>query len=144
MLLNNKLHKQISTLSAQGDSLAEGGNYEKAIRVYEKAIDLLPKPVTNWSASTWLFSAIGDAYYLNGNYREAQNAFQQALLCPEGIGNPFIHLRLGQSNYELGNLDIALDELARAYMGAGEEIFEDQDPKYLIWVKSSTRSPKNK
>ena len=32
--------------------------------------------------------------------------------CPNAIRNPFINLRLGQSNYELKKIDRAKDELA--------------------------------
>jgi hypothetical protein len=54
--------------------------------------------------------------------------------CPEAIGNPFIHLRLGQTQFELGNKDRAADELMRAYMGAGAEIFAEEAPKYLEFL----------
>ena len=70
------------------------------------------------------------------NYEEAREAFRDVMYCPGAIGNPFIHLRLGQVQFELGNLNRAGDELARAYMGKGEEIFEDEDPKYLAFVKT--------
>jgi hypothetical protein len=30
--------------------------------------------------------------------------------CPGAIGNPFIHLRLGQAQFELGNLEPASGE----------------------------------
>lgn len=56
--------------------------------------------------------------------------------CPGAIGNPFVHLRLGQAQFELGDMTRAADELARAYMGAGDEIFEEQDPKYLAFLKT--------
>ena len=54
--------------------------------------------------------------------------------CPDAIGNPFIHLRLGQTQFELGNKDRAADELMRAYMGAGAEIFVGEAPKYLQYL----------
>src|SRR5262249_9180277 len=59
-----------------------------------------------------------------------------AMHCPGAIGNPFLHLRLGQCQFELGALDRAADELMRAYMGAGADIFKDQDPKYLKFLQS--------
>ena len=34
----------------------------------------------------------------------------------------------------------AADELARAYMGAGTEIFENDDPKYLEFLKTKLKS----
>ena len=63
-----------------------------------------------------------------------------AMHCPEAIGNPFLHLRLGQCQFELGSLDRAADELARAYMGAGEEIFEAAD-KYFEFLKTRLEPP---
>ena len=59
--------------------------------------------------------------------------------CPGAIGNPFIHLRLGQAQFELKNLGRAKDDLARAYMGGGDEIFKDEDRKYLHFIKEILR-----
>ena len=56
------------------------------------------------------------------------------------IGNPFLHLRLGQCHFELGNLDGAADELARAYMSAGDEIFVGAD-KYFAFLKTRLEAP---
>jgi hypothetical protein len=56
--------------------------------------------------------------------------------CPNGIGNPFIHLRLGQCQFETGNLDSAADELTSAYALEGEELFADDDPKYFEFLKT--------
>jgi hypothetical protein len=41
----------------------------------------------------------------------------------------------------LGNELVALDELARAYMGAGKEIFQGEDPKYFELVKQNLKEP---
>ena len=60
--------------------------------------------------------------------------------CPDAIGNPFLHLRLGQCQFELGNLDRAADELARAFLIEGKQVFEDSDPKYLDFVESKLAS----
>jgi hypothetical protein len=62
--------------------------------------------------------------------------------CLDAIGNPFLHLRLGQCQFELGALDGAADELMRAYMGAGSDIFKDQDPKYLRFLQSRAKDVK--
>ena len=63
-----------------------------------------------------------------------QEALSLALTCPGGLGNPFIHMRLGQLAYDAGELDAAADELMRAYMGAGDAIFENEDRKYLTFL----------
>jgi hypothetical protein len=61
------------------------------------------------------------------------------MTCPGGLGNPFLHLRFGQILFESGDHDLAADELIRAYMGAGDEIFENEDPKYLNFLKTRAK-----
>ena len=47
----------------------------------------------------------------------------------------------GQCQFELGFEVIAADELSRAFLLAGEELFLDEDPKYLALVKSVLDEP---
>jgi tetratricopeptide (TPR) repeat protein len=132
--LSSEIHNAISQLSAEGDTLAESGNYKAAIEKYNAAWTLIPEPKSNWNASTWLMGAIGDAAFLGGYLTSAQKALEYAMHCPDGLGNPFIHLRLGQVLYDKGELERAGDELTRAYMGAGEEIFAAEEPKYRTFL----------
>ena len=62
-----------------------------------------------------------------------------AIQCPTGLGNPYIHFRLGQTYFENGIMDKAADELTRAYMGAGLEIFMEDDPKYLAFLETKIK-----
>lgn len=133
--LPNKTHAEIQALCAQGDALAEQEDYQPALKVYWTAWDLLPEPKTQWEAATWILGAIGDANFLSGDFIAGRDNLSMAMQCPDAIGNPFLHLRLGQCRFELGELDKAADELARAYMGGGAEIFEDAD-KYLAFLKT--------
>ena len=132
--LPDEVYERVAFLSRTGDELADAGRLDDAIREYVKALELLPEPVEAWSAATWLLTAIGDASFQKGDFEKARRALSDAMHCPEALGNPFIHLRLGQAQFELGNKERAKDELARAYMGGGEEVFEDEDSKYLRWV----------
>lgn len=133
---------EILRLSAEGDDLAEAEEYPQALEKYWEAWDLLPEPKTGWEAATWLLAAIGDANFLNGDFEAGRDNFTNSMHCPNAIGNPFLHLRLGQCQFELGNLDRAADEFARAYMGASDEIFETEDPKYLSFLKSKLKPPR--
>lgn len=45
-------------------------------------------------------------------------------------------LRLGQSAFELGKKERATENLLRAYMLEGKEIFEEDDKKYFEFLKS--------
>lgn len=135
------IHEQIQALSAKGDAFAEEGRYGDAIEAYWTAWDLLPEPQTEWEAATWLLAAIGDTNFLGGDFTAGRDNLSTAMHCPGAIGNPFLHLRLGQCQFELGNEDRAADELARAYMSEGHEIFEDQDPKYFAFLKTKLDPP---
>jgi len=134
--LDDSIHKEIASLSRYGDKLANSKRYEEAIEKYKEALRYLPAPYEVWEAATWIYVAIGDARFKQKNFHKALNCFVNATYCPSGTGNPFIHLRIGQCELELDNIDRAAEELARAYMGAGEEIFQEDDVKYLSFIKS--------
>jgi tetratricopeptide (TPR) repeat protein len=133
--LQDEIQKKINNLSEQGNTLADDGEYRQAVEKFIEALNLLPAPIEQWHECTWLLTAIGDVNFLAGAYQQTKDALSDAMHCPGAIGNPFIHMRLGQAQFELGNMERASDELARAYMGAGKEIFKNDDPKYFDYLK---------
>ena len=139
--LPDSVTEQIKALSAEGDELAGTEQYADALVKYWAAWELLPEPKTDHGAATWILAAIGDANFLSKDYAAGRDNLSQAMHCPDAIGNPFLHLRLGQCSLELGQLDVAADELARAYMSEGEALFEQDDPKYLTFVKTRLKPP---
>lgn len=138
--LSEDVHDRIQELSSKGDEFAAEGEYSKALEQYWSAWELLPEPQTDWDAATWLLGAIGDANFLGGDFVAGRDNLSLAMHCPDAIGNPFLHLRLGQCQYELGNLDRAADELARAYMGGGSDLFEGEE-KYFAFLKTRLQPP---
>ena len=134
--LSLETQQHITTLSERGNALADAGRYEDAHELFAEAWGLLPPPQSQWEAATWLLAAIGDVCLLKGELDEAREALQLAMHCPDGLGNPFLHLRLGQVQFDLGEEDRAADELMRAFMGAGEDIFADENPKYLAFLRT--------
>lgn len=139
--LTDKLHDAIKAFCAEGDALAEQGRPGDAIARYEAAWDLLPEPRTDWSAATWILAAIGDVHYLDCEFERGRAVLLTAMHCPEAIGNPFLHLRLGQCQFELGDLPKAGDELARAYLGGGGELFRAEDPRYYEYLQTILDEP---
>ena len=126
--LSDALHQQIVDLCKEGDALAAGGKPEEAKQKYIAALKLLPGEPNQWEAATWIYVALGDVHFHAQNFNAVQ--------CPKGLGNPYIHLRLGQLYFEQKNFDKATDELTRAYMGGGIDIFMEDDPKYLEFLES--------
>lgn len=146
MELDDNIYSEIQQLSQAGDNFAENGDYPNALKKYWKAFDLIPEPKTEWEASTWVLAAIGDSNFLGEDFQAGVDNLSNAMHCPGATGNPFLHLRLGQCQFETGNAKRAADELIRAYALAGEAIFSEDDSKYLAFLKTKieTEKPKKK
>jgi tetratricopeptide (TPR) repeat protein len=134
--LTDAVHDQVKTLCAEGDRLAKLGDFPAALDRYWEAWDLLPAPAEDWEAATWILAAVGDANFLSGDFVAGRDNLSVAMRCPNGLGNRFLHLRLGECRFELGELDRAADDLGRAYMEGGPEIFKDEDSKYLDFLRT--------
>lgn len=139
--LPKKVHATITRLCEEGNELANEGNDQAAYDKYNEAWNLVPEDKQNWEASTWILSAVGELQFRNNKFDKALNSYLRAVQCPNGLGNAYIHLRIGQSQYELGNMEGAADNLARAYMGGGSQVFEGAAPKYFTFLKTRLKSP---
>lgn len=133
--LPDALYERITSLSKRGDDLVRQGDDRAAWGLYAEAWELIPEPKINWEASTWVLAALGEIKFRQRKYEEAKNLFLRAVQGPKGLGNPYIHLRIGQGQFETGNLDGAKENLARAYMGAGPDIFQQEDAKYIAFLR---------
>ncbi|WP_289064314.1 hypothetical protein [uncultured Zobellia sp.] len=129
--LSDRDFNQIKILIEQGNDFFEEGKLKNALVKYEIALDIVPSPKTDWEASTWLYTSIGDTFFSGGNLEAAKDNYYNALNCPDGIGNAYIHFSLGQVLYELEDYKKSKESLLKAYMLDGTAIFEDEDPKYF-------------
>ncbi|NNG18155.1 hypothetical protein HJ590_00950 [Naumannella sp. ID2617S] len=133
--LPQHLADEIDELAEAGTELLEEGEWDAALARFRAGLALVPEPKRHWEAATWFNASIGDAHFFAERYADARDAFYEATQCPSGLGNPYIQLRLGESELELGNEDAAANGLIGAYMSEGEEIFADEDPKYLAFLR---------
>ena len=131
MELEDEIYQKICDLCEEGDQYLEEDNYILAEKKYREALTLIPQPKTDWEASTWVYVALGETYFFAAKYSEALSFLNEALKCPDGLGNPLINLRMGQCYYELQESALAKEHLLRAYIVEGKEIFEEADDKYL-------------
>ena len=135
--LPESTYDKIKAYCTKGDELAIEKKYSAALAEYNSAWSLVPEPKNEWEASTWVLAAIGDVCFLGGFMISAREALQYAVTCPGAMGNPFIHLRYGQVLFDAGEMDAAANELTRAYMGAGSELFfSKEDQKYFEFLKT--------
>lgn len=114
-------------LADKGEELSDAGSFAEAVAVWQQALSAADPG--DDELLFWLHASIGDAQFQLGDFAAAY-ASEQGALKVGGTGNPFVWLRLGQAAFELGNVKQASDALLSAYMLDGDEIFEDEDPKY--------------
>lgn len=147
MELPDEVYDKITSLSEKGDEYAEKEQFTSALKQYEEALSLLPEPKTDWEAATWLYVAIGDAYYNKQQLDQAMDAYQKALMSPDGTGNPYIWFSIGQIFFEEENLEKAKTHFMSAYLLDGEEIFEEENPEYFRLineeVQKRSKTPNN-
>jgi tetratricopeptide (TPR) repeat protein len=134
--LPEELRQMIDKLCQKGDQFAQIDQLDDALDQYESAWALLPDPKNQWPAATWILMAAGDAYYERRDFAAASETLRDALNFPDGETNPFIWLRLGQSLFELGDLNEAANSFEAACRMGGEELFADEDPKFLDFLKT--------
>jgi tetratricopeptide (TPR) repeat protein len=135
------IHERVKVLSAEGDAFADAGNWDAAIGRFHQAFELLPEPRLEWDAALWLLAAVGDVHFQAGNYLLAREPLMMAMKVDGATGNPFLRLRLGQVLYELGERAEATSWLAGAYLSEGLALFENENPKYLAFVKPQLQPP---
>lgn len=139
--LPDDIFERVKDLCAEGDGLTESEDYDDALEAYFEALELLPEPKTRWNAAAPVLTSIADVYFLAGEDADAVAMLELALKCPGADANAFLHLRLGQSLFELGDKDRAAAELDRAYKTGGADLFDDEDPRYLAFLMTRVEAP---
>jgi tetratricopeptide (TPR) repeat protein len=135
-----KLQAKMNELAEESNSLMEEEKYTEAIAVFRRGLELLPQPWEKWSATVWFLCGIGDAQWFAGDHQGGRDTWRDALLYG-GQGNPFVHLRRGQTHFELGDRDEAANELLRALLLGGEKIFADEPRQYWKFITSVAEPP---
>lgn len=125
--LTKKLRNKIDDICEQGDlAIIDFFDYDTAIEKYKEALELVPEPIEEYATTTWIYVAIGDAYYLNDNFDNAMEYFQKAVTLIDGE-SAFTLLRIGQCHQKNDDIEQAKDFLQRAYKLGGDETFVEYD-----------------
>ncbi|MBR2785742.1 MAG: tetratricopeptide repeat protein [Clostridia bacterium] len=135
MQLGKSYIEDIERICRAADDYVAEGNNDEAYRKYKEALDIIPEPKTAYETATWIFVSIGDLYFKTGRYDLAKDYFYEAKECPNGVSNPYVLFRLGQSLVETNDEKDAKEFLLRAYMLVGDDIFWDEDEKYYNVIK---------
>jgi tetratricopeptide (TPR) repeat protein len=132
---------QIRQQCADGYALYDAGAFNDALRLFYQAWLLLPKPQIDYEAAGWVLTAIGDTYFRLAQYDQGREALTSALHCPNTGKSSFVHLRLGQCLWELGQADKAQQSLLQAYQVGEVKLFDAEDEKYFQAIASLLPQP---
>lgn len=126
-MITKKLKNKIDEKCEEGDlCIIDFFDYKQAIVKYNEALLLIPDPKEEYDTTTWIYTAIGDAFYLDDDFTKAKEYFELAYTLPQGE-NAFVNLRIGQCNHKEDNLELAQQYLLKAYELGGTEAFEEYD-----------------
>jgi hypothetical protein len=140
------LRAAIAPICARAELSACAGVHADAARDYAEAWALLAgnKEVKSVGAdyAFWVLMNCVNSEWLSGNYEGAMEAAAAAHRNLRGksfgpVGNPIFHLRVGQSLWTRAEVegespaDAAVDDLARALICGGVEMYSGEDPKFL-------------
>jgi signal recognition particle subunit SEC65 len=127
------------------DKITTNKDLDIASRVNEllKIYESLTDDQKSTKEGRYVILHIAEVYFSERWIEDAFENFNFAMQFKDTVGNPFLHLRLGQLNYIVQNKDKMHDELSRALIMAGEPIFKDEDPKLIEMVKSVLKEPKD-
>ncbi|HJN77244.1 MAG TPA: hypothetical protein QGF58_25185 [Myxococcota bacterium] len=98
-------------------------------------LELVPKPLGRWNAVGWALVALGHVHVIQGSWTTARQVLSDAMWSPGVFGNPWAHRLKGQVHLALSERDRAIDDLARAYMGAGREVFKGAGPECMALLE---------
>ncbi len=127
--------KIIDGFTDQGDEAFEKEDFDGYIRFYKKAWGAIPEPKEEWELANAVMGGIAEGYYLKGDYDIALEYFKKALTCYRGDVDSFINFRIGQIHYDKGDLGNSMSFLQKAWDLSEGRAFEDEDPKYLNFLK---------
>lgn len=121
--------EELERLSAWADSRQDAEDYEAVAEIWRSLLDQLPEPALEHPLAMWAHASLGDALFQVGQFEQANAALAQALLAG-ATDEAFVWLRKGQSLVELGDEKAGVEALTSAYLLMGDEILDDEDPKY--------------
>lgn len=131
----------LRALCREADRLFWSLDYAQAARLYTQARDLLPPELDRSETAAWLETMIGDAYLLDGQLERARHAYQRAFDLADAPDNPYLLLRLGQTAFDLGDVDQARAHLARAWELGGPDLFDEEEPRYRALLDQASPPP---
>lgn len=124
---------QVKNKVKDGDMFVNEHDYDLALTLYKEAFSLIPEPKDSFKEGTEIITAIGDLYLAQGKLDDAEQAFRDVQLYPDGAREPYIRVRRAEVFYRQGDERAALIELVTVYLNDGKELLESYE-KEIPWL----------
>lgn len=132
-------------LLAAGDELMRAGRPADAHDAYQSAWNDGGWDLGDPDRQVWLLLAAANANLRaedpHGAWEAGGVLFRDFREDGPVVGNPLFHLVVGLAAVELDNRDAAVDNLARALICGGPDMFTGEDPAHLDHLKQIMRPP---
>lgn len=144
--LPSKVKERLYELADEGHKLTLNEQYMDAIHIWNRAIEMIPEPKQHYSETANFYAGIAYNYQIMCMYPQALNFMERvfSVLGEDANKNPFTMLNMGEIYYELGEMELSVKYLNKAYTLEGEEIFDSKfdvygkinHDKYLDFLKT--------
>lgn len=136
-------------LAMRGDVHAGAGEFDQAVQSYRAAWQAMAAAgsIRKDEAALLVALSLLDVTVHRGDFRAARGIVDEITTAFDSrlyVGNPLYHLRAGQSHFERGDADgrrQAGDDLTRALLGGGVELFDGEDQRYLAFAAKLLEPP---
>ncbi|MBN3526796.1 hypothetical protein [Paenibacillus apiarius] len=138
--MENKINEYISVpklslkqqdIMACVEALIRENKFAEAIETLWDMYKALQRREQSGNVGRYILIRIAHINIYNEDYIAARHNLSYVMHFPITIGNPLLHLRLGQVQDKLGNEKRAVDELARALIMDGKRVFDQEDRRLL-------------
>ncbi|MBQ0215619.1 hypothetical protein OSB94_20370 [Proteus vulgaris] len=135
-LSDKNLEIKIIEIVENGNEFHVQKDYDRALKAYLNAWELIPEPKLEWEVSNWISSCIYSAYFDIGNYITAKEWGEIELITKPSDIDTAPYINLGMVNYELEQYDISYNYFEHAYNIGKKRAFNERPKKYLDFYLS--------
>jgi hypothetical protein len=141
MTENPELAQDLIRTVERANALDERGEAVEARRIYIDAWSRLPAPKHEWSLfGQWIPTCLFNNSMKSRDYAEARDWAKISYLGRPMEDDTASMMQLGAANYELGDIDAALEWFGKAYVIGARRAFEGFSKKYLdFYLKNARR-----
>jgi len=130
----------IDLLASEGSVRLDAGDLDAAAKLFAEGLALSEEEGNRMSAG-WFHVHLGEVYFAQEEWVHAAHHYAEGISISQN-GNPYVHLKRGQSLYEIRDYHQAKVELYKALMLDGfDPLFSEDDHKYFDFAVKGVKLP---